>query len=106
MLFGFILIPEYGLLGAAIANAVGGLIFFILRTYFGLKEYNSVEKIKRTFLSVFVLVLASIIYYFITDVIIRNSIIVLLFSIIIYLYIDIIRKFTSMLRENFISGSN
>jgi O-antigen/teichoic acid export membrane protein len=106
MLSGFLLIPEYGLLGAGISNAVGGLIFFILRTYFGLKKYNSAEKIKRTFLSIFILVLTSTVYYYwITDIIIRNSIIVLLFLIVIYMYIDIIRKFISMIRENFISGS-
>lgn len=89
---GFLLIPNYGILGAALANAAGGIVFFFSRTYYGLKEYNSAEKISRTYFAVLILFVAGLINYTINILIVRSLLISILLLIIVITYLDIIKK--------------
>jgi len=98
-LFGLVLIPHYGILGAAIANAVGGIILFALRSFLGLREYNSVEKFYRTILAITILILASIINYYIHDILVRNGMILLLMALLIVIYHEIFSTMINLLKN-------
>jgi O-antigen/teichoic acid export membrane protein len=91
-ILGFLLIPSYGIFGAAVTNAIGSLVFFFARTYFGLKEYNSAERLFRTFCAIGVLILACLINYWISDIIIRNILVAILLIILFVMYKDILGK--------------
>lgn len=99
IIIGLLLIPSLGIFGAAITNAVGGLVFFISRTYYGLKEYNSAEKLSRTFIALGILILCASINYCITDILLRDLLISSLLILLIYIYKDIISKLHQILRN-------
>jgi len=90
-LLGFTLIPYYGIFGAGIANAAGGIVFFIARTYYGLKEYKSAERLLRTYIAIGIVILAGLINYWISDIYTRSILNVALLLIIFLMYQDILR---------------
>jgi len=91
-ILGFLLIPSFGILGAALTNAIGSTVFFLSRTFYGLKEFNSAEKLYRTFCGISILFLASLINYWISDIITRDILITVLLLIILLMYKDILGK--------------
>lgn len=60
----FLLVPRFGLLGAAVANAMSALVFFVLRTAVGQKYYKSTEKFYRTVISTALVLGAGFVSYF------------------------------------------
>jgi O-antigen/teichoic acid export membrane protein len=96
-ILGFILIPSYGIFGAAITNAAGGIAFFLTRTYFGLREYDSAEKFYRTLCAIGVLVSVCLINYWISEPILKKTLITILLIIIFLMYRDILGKLRTML---------
>ena len=60
----FLLVPRFGLIGAASANALSALVFFILRTVVGQKYYKSTEKLYRTVVSACLVLGAGVVCYF------------------------------------------
>lgn len=70
-----LLIPQFGLLGAAIANACGAVLSFIVRTYFGQREYSSTTNLWRTFVSISILCVAGIVYYFFSEQLIKRLVV-------------------------------
>jgi O-antigen/teichoic acid export membrane protein len=96
IILGFILVPRYGILGAALTNAIGGIVFYLSRTYYGLKEYNSAENLFRTQSAICILILASLINYWIQEIIIRSILITMLLLIILIMYKDILVKFRTL----------
>lgn len=98
-IIGFLLIPKIGILGAAIANATGGIALFLARTFLGLREYNSVEKFSRTIYSIIILIIASYINYIITNVIYRDVSIIILLFLVGFMYRDIVRLGINLIKK-------
>jgi O-antigen/teichoic acid export membrane protein len=62
----WILIPNLGILGAAIASAMSGVFFFLTQTFYGLKYYSSVENVNKVLLAVcliLILAFSNLFYY-------------------------------------------
>lgn len=100
---GFFIIPRWGILGAALMNATGGIIFFLSRTYFGLKEYRSTDKINRTIIAIAILVAASLISFGISasDSVIRNIFLITLLALVIVLYKDVLLESNLVIKRLF-----
>lgn len=56
IIFCFVLIPQLGMKGAAISVGLSYVVFYLVRTYYGLKNYYFDNKFKRTLLLLTVLV--------------------------------------------------
>lgn len=56
-----LLIPIWGLKGAAIANAVAGLVLFGISTYYGQKYYKSIANYKKSIIG-YVMILAILVF--------------------------------------------
>lgn len=55
----FVLIPKYGLVGSAISILIADLVMVSLRTILGQKYYKSVNSLKRTIITVIVLLITA-----------------------------------------------
>jgi O-antigen/teichoic acid export membrane protein len=110
LVLGLILIPRYGILGAAISNAIGGIVFFLSVTYFGTREYNTTEKIYRTYGTLSILLLAGIINYSIENPLVRDFIIIGFLLVTLFVYKDLLGDFKILFktillrRKEIISG--
>ncbi len=67
ILVSFLLIPRLGLLGAALANALGAILSFAARTYFGQREYKSTQNFWRTVLALSLVFVGGLVSYGLTD---------------------------------------
>jgi len=95
-LIGIIFIPSFGLLGAAMANVIGQIIAFALRTYFGQKEYESTEHFWRTIVSILILCAGGATnYFFINNLMLKNLSIVSLILLLCVIYITELRSLVS-----------
>jgi len=81
ILIALLLIRPFGLMGAAIASCLSGLILFLLNTYWGQRYYKSIKNIKKTIFGVTMIVFVSISTSFIEHSL--SFLIVLLFILIL-----------------------
>ena len=58
-----LLVPRFGLVGAAAANALSALAFFVMRTLIGQRYYKSTEKLYRTVVSACLVLASGIVCY-------------------------------------------
>lgn len=86
----FWLIPLYGILGAAMANGLGGILFLGMRTYYGQREYQSVERFYRTILASFILIIAGFINYYTENLICRTLFLLGLLMCLFFMYRDVL----------------
>jgi O-antigen/teichoic acid export membrane protein len=92
------LIPELGILGAAIASAISGLIFFLTQTLYGQKYYSSVENVNKVLFAVILilfLAFSNLFFYksFIIISIICSMILIIAFFIYRSLFLNIFNRF-------------
>ncbi len=64
LIIGAIIIPRLGVLGAAVAYAFGGIIFYISRTFYGQKYFKTINEGSRTLISFAIILGSSIINYY------------------------------------------
>lgn len=98
IILGILLIPYIGLLGAAVTSAISGLVLFSFRTYWGQKQYKSVEKFWRTVLAVCILFLVSLCSYFINDLE-RISLTLISLTFLFIIYRDVLRYTFSFVKD-------
>jgi O-antigen/teichoic acid export membrane protein len=82
----WILVPDYGALGASISTAFSYVVFFTLRTYFSLKFYNVEYNLKKIYLMLIVITLYALVAIKIEDNVINVIIGVVSFILLIILY--------------------
>lgn len=95
----YILIPHIGIVGAAIANALSGVVFLLVGTYYGQKFYPSTEKFYRTLIALVILFIAAVASYYISGALPRNCVILGLLSILFLLYADTINQIKKIARQ-------
>lgn len=88
----YMLMPIYGLLGAAISNAIGGITLLLVGTFYGQREYKSVEKFYRTVIALVILLTVGFINYFISDAWCKNICISFFLLLLLLLYKDVLRS--------------
>lgn len=100
LILGYILIPKIGIVGAAVANALSGVVFLLIGTYYGQKFYKSTEKFYRTLIALAILFIAAVVSYYINDTLVRNCVILGLLFILIILYADTINQMKRLCKNN------
>ncbi|MEG2336548.1 MAG: oligosaccharide flippase family protein [Bacteroidales bacterium] len=93
-----ILIPKFGILGAALSNAGMGLCFFYCMSYFGGREYQSTERFWRTTLTLGVLIVACIVNYMAISAMYKNIVFFLLLLFVMVMYVDVLSRLSSYLK--------
>lgn len=64
LIIGVLIIPRLGVLGAAVAYAFGGIIFYILRTFYGQKYFKTINEGSKTIISFAIILGSSIVNYY------------------------------------------
>jgi len=87
MILSFILVPLYGMFGAALSLMISGLVNLIVQTFFGQKYYVTIENKFRTFLTISAILSLSFLNYFFDEKLLPTIILtsgILIFIIVLY----------------------
>lgn len=85
----YILTNRYGLIGAAFANAISGIVLFCLLTYWGQKLYKSILCVRRTIIGAILLVLIGVSNIVYNDVI-RYCLLFILVLVATFIYREVV----------------
>ena len=101
VIFSYLLVNKFNLLGIAVASVVSSCFFLVFMTYYGQKFYQSVNNIKKTYINILFLLVISIsfyLFYSVRIIFVIIDLIILLF--VLFLNKDIIRWGQSIVKKN------
>ncbi|MCR0206940.1 oligosaccharide flippase family protein [[Clostridium] innocuum] len=99
IIFCFLLIPVFGVAGAAIAAAIAAIIMLIVRTYLGQKHYKVCDNIFQLILGLSMLLISSISNLLIGNQIIKYFAVILSYLLLMLVYINELKYLITFIKK-------